>query len=270
MTINGPKLGIETIIKSTRELIEFEIDKRPDVYLLMDTNVATDSDFLDGTYHAKDYSGLDTEELEDTIKAVEFGSELLNNPILNNPIIFIVDGVSKELVQFCKIVSERIKFYNNSPIEGNLKRKKEKFHSNHLENNKILYQQLNDICFHLSHQLDKAIYPIEDTMFYHQILGEILKISREENLKREVIVGENIPRPFRREHDIFNTDEELVALAIYLNSIKTKPVSILSNDSDIPRILEGVSLTSAVEFPDIKILNPYGRAMDEIKGTVNF
>lgn len=260
MINNAPRLGIEVIIKSTHELIESEINTKPETYLLLDTNLAIDSSFCNNTYHTRDFSGLNREELEDTIKAVEFGSELLDNPI-----IFIVDGVAKEIITFCKIVSEKIKFYNNNQKEGKLGRKKEKFHSSSLENKKRLYSKLNDVCFGLKNKLGKAIYPIEELTLYSQILEEILKISGEENLKRELIMEKSIPRPYRRDRD-----EELVALAIYLNSTQNRPVSILSKDSDIVRIRNRMALTPLVKFSDIKILNPYGKAVSELKHAVNY
>jgi len=259
MMDNVPRLGIEDIIKSTRELIESEIDNRRDIYFLLDTNIALDSDFCNSTYHTKDYFGVDVQELKTAIKSVEFGSELLDNPV-----IFISDGVSKEINNFFDIVSERIKFFNDNPEDGRPKKKRGKVHSSSLENKKNLYLKLNAACYDLKKKLSEAIYPVEDPASYNEILSEVLKISGWKNLKREIIIKENIPRPFRRCRDKFNTDEELVSHAIYLNSVKNRPVSILSQDSDILRIWKCVSLIPIIKHLDIRVLNPYGKVMDEM------
>lgn len=216
-------------INRTISNLELIISKSKDV-LIPDTNVLIPgNNFLFDTYHTTNYSCLNIKNLEYMQKCIKIGFLLLEHPN-----IYITLNVLNEVKYFSDIISERTRHYNKS-MKSLIKNHRT---SSNTEEKASLYIEIGKLTFDLF-RTAKCVYKSNGAGDYSNMLGIVLGLSKNLGLKGDESPRELLePRINRCEHKSYDTDEEIVALALYLSINKNESCTILSEDRDVIRILK--------------------------------
>ncbi len=208
--------------------------------LLIDNCSLDLSNFVWDTYEDGSFSKLKWENLNNLEKGLEIGSVLIG---YNNS--FITEKVLEEYNDYLKILRDNLKWWNkalksktkNSPgyIKPEELNKKLKFENILLEENKK------------KKLLKRRCINNKDNDLQKLIFNSLCKFTLEERVKNK--------NNKKRIEDERYTDEEIVSTALSLAIGWNKKVGIISQDTDICKLLMYFCLAMEVNKKDIEIKN---------------
>jgi len=223
----------------------FEPKEIPLEELLKESLILTDQSiknethwFREGVYSARLYYEMDTELLNQALESSKFAKDFFSHPNVKT-----VPKKLDEIAEFTELLYDKLITINNiersrrKKTSTSYRRKKinkatEKIKDG-MENRKLF----SDICFE-NQQLEKTARKsliIPDDREKYTILERVVKLidyATGAKINYSERYGE-----IRSEKQDDNSDEQLVATALYLSIFDNTPVSVLSGDSDIKRLL---------------------------------
>ena len=213
-----------------RETLSFTEILGREKYILFDASITSygDSDwYARHVYDVRSFSGIDADVLR---REIGFLEETVS--FLSNPNVYTVPGTISKFEKARNIVQVTRDFLN---LRNEYNRKSHRHHSREAhprgEIQKDLLKDIHDLFHDLSVQSKKSLLEPKKKDLYDILEKAVLTVTEETDSKIEF--GPSYG-DFSESKD-FHTDEQLVAMALYL-SLTGKENSIITRDSDIRRI----------------------------------
>ena len=216
------------------EGVSFEQILNQEDFILIDTNVLScifSDSYRDKIYPAKKFLDLDERLLEN----VNEGTKLVGLWV-REPKIHTTTKVSEEFEQFVDILNHKLKMLNwyEKSKRSNLKR--DYYHG---DMSPVRQQELmEEICWRyqtILKILKKSIYRPEENRVFKVLERMILELSEYSGVKND-LRDERIMIP--KKYEDLHADEQLIAVSVYLSTIKNTSSAIITADSDIEKILK--------------------------------
>ncbi|MEA3430220.1 MAG: hypothetical protein U9R08_03025 [Nanoarchaeota archaeon] len=214
------------------ELTTFE-EILKEQYILTDQEVRSNPG-NDGWYHnvlfdSQHYSNIDAEKLEDVLASI-----IKNVVWISQSNVYVVEGVINEISHFAGCIQNSLHYLNSKERWIQKKNsKKEKRNYSDPEQKRLL----EDITFKYKEFLriaQKSSFKPEDPDAYLEFKNKIKIISSLTDSKIDYSRGDR-PKKKIAETD---SDEQIVAAALFMSIFEQKPCAIVTKDSDLRRILE--------------------------------
>ena len=206
-----------------------EREGKRNAVVLFDTNVY-DLSLLENTYELRSYRQLDPNRLRHAVDAQQRLLQWIAEPNLHT-----VEGVHAECQQQQVLFTEKTRYWN-------AREKARRAHhkgggKDRQEEQEQLVGQLNAdglrLIKALRHAILRPVYP----ELYRHVVDAVIGMEDQLHLKQKGGKIDYQQRRWRREYADRRTDEQLVAMGLYLSLVEGKPSAIVSRDGDIEKLL---------------------------------
>ncbi len=217
---------LENRVISGRPLLSFDDILEREDYVICDSGIADSG--IEDLYPLNHFLEIPTPLLKRQLGGVELFLQLLEDPG-----VITVPGVSREIKIARELLGSKLRYLladTRRLSNGNRKRLMYKCRNKIKRLKRI--QELHHILYQTLKR--KAFAPREKPV-YNFLESVVLSVAKNSDAKIDFgnSYGHESPRPV----EDFHTDEQLVAMAIYLSCVEGKSGGILTGDSDIKRIL---------------------------------
>ncbi len=154
----------------------------------------------------------------------------------SHPNVFTTERVVREIKRIKELVREKL-IYLNSFEKRAIKKTRKKIMKDSDGYREINKKLLQDICFQYIQIIkiaSNSVLKPEYTKGFNILYELVLRVAKETGAK---INFDSLYLDFRPPAEDFHTDEQLVATALYISVFDKKSSCIITNDSDITRIL---------------------------------
>lgn len=212
------------------EILTFEDVLSRESYVICDsalTSVVNLEWYWDGVYRARNFAGINSEYVK---KEREYLESFLD--LLTNPKVLVSEGVSLELQRARNMIGDKIKYLREM---GKLEKKKRKYHRG--ETQTELLSEVHALFHESFKEARRTSFSPGQKSEYGVLEKIVLSVTKHTNAKIDLDeFYEHRAKPKNTED--FHTDEQIVAVALYLSVIENGEGCILTKDSDIKRILK--------------------------------
>jgi len=216
--------------------------------------------FVDGSVKGRNGAGFfkyfyNSRHFED-LKIEPMRLELEDNSlflrVMRNPKCFTVSGVVDEVKVYANLLGDKITFLSqlakndeSKPGRKKNRRRLNRKGDNQTDKKKALLRTLQEMCYE-SYTLCKSKQFNFDDIRYGFLVEMVYLIDRAIGIKKDEGYSFGHHKTPNTDSD---TDDNLVAAVYYTCAVLNKPVSILTSDYDIPRLLDTTApLLGADEF----------------------
>ena len=214
-------------IKKT-ELFTFKDILKQENYVICDSSVFSPSGpnwYWEGVYEAKNFAEIDSEYVKGEAEHLKYFTEFLANQN-----VYVVPGVCLELQRVRETVADKIKYLK-------METKKYSKWGHHKGENKInLLQEVHDMFHESCMEAKRVSFLPKQRQEYNNLERIVMNVTEQTGAKidfDEIYIQRTKPKKIEDLH----TDEQTVTVALYLSVIENRKGCILTNDSDIGRIL---------------------------------
>ncbi len=221
-------MGPRNLSSQQAQPLNFEDILSKEEYLICDTSITnylTPHSYW--IFPARNFSSIPSDFIEKEIESMKLFLELLSSPK-----VLTTDGVSHEIKNARNNIGDKIHFL--SLREDHHLKGDERKRNNGKSDKRIKLEEIQEL-YHRSYEASKILaFSPSQRQIYSFLEKIVLSVTRNTCAKIDYNL---FYQPDRPKTEDFHTDEQLVAVALYLSSIEKKSGGVLTKDSDIKRIL---------------------------------
>lgn len=190
-----------------------------------------DSGWWRRLYDTSSFRKVDWEDTESEYKYFETSLSFLKNPN-----VFSVEGVVLEVERLRDMVADKIGYLKRVRMEF-LNKKRSRRDFGEYEGEEPL-QEIHNLFHECYLELKKSRFKPRDTLKYRTLEEMTMDVAERTGSKIDFNLYNKRAKP--KVVEDFHTDEQIVATAFYISSVENNSAGILTQDSDIMRIMENV------------------------------